>query len=572
MPAGSPLRCFQSVLCVRFCSACQLYFTGRFLQAAGWNLFRVFFVFQSVLSAVWLAGTGKPKVRTLKKSQWVTCRNLSVNLTVIWLAGTGKPHTKHPEKSQADPCRQPTEMFSECSFMGFCSACQLYFTGRSLQAAHWDVFRVFFVWDFPVPPSWTLQAGPSRKPTEMFSECSLCGSFQCLPVVLYRQVPAGNPLRCFQSVLCVGVSSACQLYFTGRSQQETHWDVFRVFFVWEFPVPASCTLQAGPSRKPTEMFSECSLCGSFQCLPVVLYRQVPAGNPLRCFQSVLCVGFSGASQLNFTGRSQQETHWDVFRVFFVWEFPVPASCTLQAGPSRKPTEMFSECSLCGSFQCLPVVLYRQVPAGNPLRCFQSVLCVGVSSACQLYFTGRSQQETHWDVFRVFFVWEFPVPASCTLQAGPSRKPTEMFSECSLCGSFQCLPVVLYRQVPAGNPLRCFQSVLCVGVSSACQLYFTGRSQQETHWDVFRVFFVWEFPVPASCTLQAGPSRKPTEMFSECSLCGSFQCLPVVLYRQVPAGNPLRSVCACRTRALPCEARARRWTLAWRRGCDGCWRR
>ena len=44
-----------------------------------------------------------------------------------------------------------------------------------------------------------------------------------------------------------------------------------------------------------------------------------------------------------------------------------------------------------------------------------------------------------------------MPASCALQAGPSRKPTEMFSEC----------------------------------------------------------FVWDFPVPASCALQTGPSRKPT---------------------------------------------------------------
>ena len=37
------------------------------------------------------------KTRTQKQSQWVSCRDLSINLTVIWLAGTGKPHPKHSE-------------------------------------------------------------------------------------------------------------------------------------------------------------------------------------------------------------------------------------------------------------------------------------------------------------------------------------------------------------------------------------------------------------------------------------------------------------------------------------------
>ena len=156
------------------------------------------------------------------------------------------------------------------------------------------------------------------------------------------------------------------------------------------------------------------------------YLQEPVSKPY-CNMTGRHRKYPHKTPWKISGRSLQAAHWDVFRAFFY-----------------------------GILQCLPVVLYT---------------------------TGRSLQAAHWNVFRVFFVWDFPVPASWTLQAGPNRKPTEMFSECSLCGIFQCLPAELYRQVPAGNPLRCFQSVLCVGVSSACQLYFTGRSQQETHWDL-----------------------------------------------------------------------------------------
>ena len=86
------------------------------------------------LTAIWLTGTGKPnpktlekvgflqwpvykphhnthgkhwkkpKPKTLKQSQWVSCRDLSINLTVIWLAATGKPHSKHSEKNQWVAC------------------------------------------------------------------------------------------------------------------------------------------------------------------------------------------------------------------------------------------------------------------------------------------------------------------------------------------------------------------------------------------------------------------------------------------------------------------------------------
>ena len=55
-------------------------------------------------------------------------------------------------------------------------------------------------------------------------------------------------------------------------------------------------------RQPTEVFSERSLCEILQCLPVVLYGQVPTGSRLKSFQSVLC--FSECPQCSMTGR-----HW-----------------------------------------------------------------------------------------------------------------------------------------------------------------------------------------------------------------------------------------------------------------------